>query len=266
MNWFKRLLLKNAIIREFLYWKHAARIRRQQEAIVLGNVGKLNEKVRHEWIVAKLQALPSGLRLLDAGAGEQKFKPYCHHLHYVSQDFCQYDGVGDGKGLQTGSWNYKGIDIISDITNIPEPDASFDAILCTEVLEHVPHPILALQELARLLKPMGHLIITAPFCSMTHFAPYHFCTGFNKYFYQHHLELLGLQIQEMMANGNFFEYIAQELRRLPLLTQQYGQQVPDEEEALVIRSLLKLLEKYSEKIPESSDLLCFGYHIYAIKK
>jgi len=64
------------------------------------------------------------------------------------------------------------VDVISDITSIPLPDASFDACLCTEVLEHLPHPIEALRELARLLRPGGRLILTAPFCSLTHFSPH----------------------------------------------------------------------------------------------
>ena len=64
-----------------------------------------------------------------------------------------------------GSWDQTGLDIVGDITSIPEPDASFDAILCVEVLEHVPDPLAALRELGRLLKPNGQLILTAPFCS-----------------------------------------------------------------------------------------------------
>jgi ubiquinone/menaquinone biosynthesis C-methylase UbiE len=265
MNWLKQLLLKNAAVKEFLYRKHAAYIRRQQEAIILGDIGTRNEMPRHEWTIAKLQALPSGLRLLDAGAGERRFQSYCSHLNYVSQDFAQYDGKGNSKGLQTGSWNQQGLDIVSDITTIPEPDASFDAILCTEVLEHVPDPVAALRELARLLKPNGYLIVTAPFCSLTHFAPYHFCTGFSKYFYQHHLQVLGFHIEEIVPNGNFFEYVAQELRRVPLVAKDENLQPPNEEHELALKSVLQLLEGYSEKSSASAELLCYGYHVLAIK-
>src|SRR5205085_1455925 len=137
-------------------------------------IGTHNESNRVAWIERTLQRIPSGARILDAGAGEQPFKHACAHLRYVAQDFAQYDGRGDGAGLQTGSWDQSALDIVSDIAAIPEPNGSFDAIMCTEVFEHIPHPAGALAEFARLLKPEGFLLLTAPFCSMTHFAPYHF--------------------------------------------------------------------------------------------
>ena len=107
--------------------------------------------------------MPVGSRILDAGAGELQYKPFCAHLDYVSQDFAQYDGQGNSVGLQTGTWDQTQLDIVSDITAIPEPDGSFDAIMCVEVLEHVPAPVDALNEFGRLLRLDGILIVTAPF-------------------------------------------------------------------------------------------------------
>lgn len=60
-------------------------------------VGTLNEKTRDDWVVKKIEDLPSGLKILDAGAGEMRYKRYCGHLHYVSHDFCQYNAEDNGK-------------------------------------------------------------------------------------------------------------------------------------------------------------------------
>lgn len=227
-------------------------------------VGTYNQSKRVAWLEQTLKKIPAGSRILDAGAGEQAFKKFCTHLNYVSQDFAQYDGQGDGKGLQTGSWNQSQLDIVSDITAIPEPDMSFDAIMCIEVFEHLPNPLLALHEFSRLLKPGGHLILTAPFCSITHFAPYHFYTGFNRYFYETHLPDYGFQIVELQANGNFFEYLAQEIRRIPSVAKKYTHSNLSLE-SLVFALVLLILEKLSLKDKGSSELLCFGYHVVAVK-
>ena len=152
---------------------------------------------------------------------EQKFKNFCTHLKYVSQDFSKYNGKGDGKGLQTKDWDDNNLDIISDIINIPEPDESFNAIMCVEVFEHLPKPILAVKEFSRLIKDGGYLIITAPFCSLTHYSPYHFYTGYNRYFYETHLQKHNFEILEIESNGNYFEYIAQELIKIPSVSKKY---------------------------------------------
>ena len=52
--------------------------------------------------------------------------------------------------------------ITDDITNSNQQENSFDIILCTEVIEHIPNSQLALNELARLLKPQGRLILSTP--------------------------------------------------------------------------------------------------------
>jgi Methylase involved in ubiquinone/menaquinone biosynthesis len=52
--------------------------------------------------------------------------------------------------LQTGPWDNSKLDIVSDILSIPLPDHSVDAIMCTEVLEHIPDPLGAIKEFSRL--------------------------------------------------------------------------------------------------------------------
>ncbi|MEJ7587416.1 MAG: methyltransferase domain-containing protein [Ferruginibacter sp.] len=225
--------------------------------------GTQNEASRLTWLESTLKKIPAGNRILDAGAGELAQKKYCAHLNYVSQDFGQYDGSGDNTGLQTAKWNNTLLDIVSDITEIPEPDKSFDAIMCIEVFEHIPDPISAIKEFSRLLKPGGQVVITAPFCSFTHFAPYHFYTGFNRYFYEKHLTDNGFEIIEITPNGNFFEYVSQELMRIPYCAEKYAGSSISAVNKLAIMKTVLMLNKLSKKDKGSSEFSNFGLHVLA---
>lgn len=232
----------------------------------MNTVGTLNEKVRITWIAKTLKKIPKGSKILDAGAGEQQFKKFCSHLKYIAQDFAKYDGKGDRKGLQTKTWDSSSLDIVSDISSIPVPDRSFDAVLCTEVFEHIPEPLLALKEFSRILKRGGHLVLTAPFCSLTHFSPYHFYSGFNRYFYKTHLQKMGFKVIDIKANGNYFEYLAQEIRRIPQVKAMYSvSSKPIIFETIANKISLFFLDKWSKRDKGSNELLCFGYHVFARK-
>lgn len=176
-----------------------------------------SDTLRELWVSNKLKKLKRGTKILDAGAGESYYSKYCKHLHYVSQDFAKYDGKGDAKGIQTGKRNSSKLHIVSDITDIPVESASFDAVLCVEVLEHIPRPLDALKELSRVLKKDGVLILTAPTYSHTHYSPYYFYSGFATNFYRENLPLYGFKIEEIFIYGNYFDSIALELARLPLV-------------------------------------------------
>ncbi|NTS42212.1 class I SAM-dependent methyltransferase [Flavisolibacter sp. BT320] len=228
-------------------------------------VGTTNEVTRIKWIENTLKKIPEGLTILDAGAGESPFKKNCSHLKYIAQDFGQYEGTGN-IGLQTGTWDNSKLDIVSDITSIPLPDQSLDAIMCTEVLEHVPDPVAAVEEFNRLLKPGGYLLLTSPFASLTHFAPYHFASGLSRFFYEHHLKRLHFSILELELNGNYFEYLAQENRRLKQVADKYtGKKITLLEKAIIHLNLF-VLQRLSKKDKGSSELLCYGIHVFARKE
>lgn len=255
-----------SFIASFLALPHAERTKILSADPERYVVGTKNAATRDAWVAEALAALPAGARLLDAGAGECQYKKHCGHLKYVAQDIAVYDGKGD-TGLQTGSWDFSKIDIVCDILDIPEPDASFDAVLCTEVLEHLPDPVRALDEMARLLKPGGMFIITAPFWSLTHFAPYHYATGFNRYFYELHLGRLGFDIVDMIPNGNFFECVGQELRRVVDMAQRFaGGEKPTPLELYAMQIVLAMVERMSARDTGSPEMLHFDNQVRAVKR
>ena len=227
-------------------------------------VGTTNESTRVKWIEETLNKIPAGLTILDAGAGECQFKKFCSHLKYIAQDFGQYSGTGE-IGLQTGNWNNSNLDIVSDITAIPLPDHAVDAIMCTEVLEHIPDPLAVIKEFSRLVKPGGYLLITAPFASLTHFAPYHFASGLSRFFYEKHLPENGFEISELQLNGNFFEFVAQENRRIKTVAEKYTGKRLNIFQKIIIHLNLLTLQNLSKKDSGSSELLCYGIHILAKK-
>jgi ubiquinone/menaquinone biosynthesis C-methylase UbiE len=53
--------------------------------------------------------------------------------------------------------------VVTSITGMPFDAASFDCVLCSEVLEHVPDDDKAVVELRRVLKPGGVLVVTVPY-------------------------------------------------------------------------------------------------------
>ena len=50
----------------------------------------------------------------------------------------------------------------ADINCLPFETESFDCVICSEVLEHIPEHETALKELVRVLKPKGNLVVSVP--------------------------------------------------------------------------------------------------------
>lgn len=230
-------------------------------------VGTKNLNEREAWLEKTLNTIPKSHRILDAGAGELQYKRFCSHLDYVSQDFGGYDGQGNQQGLQMESWDNSLLDIVSDIAEIPEKPKSFNAIMCIEVFEHIPHPTEAIQEFSRLMKKGGKLIITTPVSSLTHFAPFYFYNGYSRYYFEKVLPEHGFIIKEITYNGNFFEYVAQELRRLESVSEKYSERhTPFTSEEQIARDiLLSKLQRLTDTDTGSSEILSLGIMVVAEK-
>ncbi|HVB59175.1 MAG TPA: class I SAM-dependent methyltransferase [Candidatus Acidoferrales bacterium] len=83
--------------------------------------------------------------------------------------------------------------IIADLTAIPREDNRYDTIVCNAVLEHVQFPNEVMQELRRVLKPDGTLLLCVPFMQ-----PYHPRPDYRRYSREGMLELARLHQFEVV--------------------------------------------------------------------
>jgi len=100
-------------------------------------------------------------KVLDVGCGNSPFRPF------LNPATTHYQGI-DVKEAE--SFGYQNPDTVYfDGKTIPFSDASFDALLCTEVLEHVADPRETIQEMHRVLKPGAYGYITIPWSARFHY-------------------------------------------------------------------------------------------------
>lgn len=105
--------------------------------------------------------LSNGSKVLDASAGA---RPYAFLFQHQQYESCDVPG-----GFYRCSHDFE-----CYLDNIPRPDHFYDAIVLTQVLEHVPNPELVLWELGRITKQGGKLLISVPLNGPLHGEPWHF--------------------------------------------------------------------------------------------
>ena len=108
--------------------------------------------------------LPANSSILDAGAGESVYKKLFSHCNCKAIDLA----VGESR------WNYANLDYVGSLHEMPIGDEVFDAVLCTQVLEHLEWPRESVKEMHRVLKPGGKLYMTVPMAQNEHQVPYDF--------------------------------------------------------------------------------------------
>lgn len=220
-----------------------------------------NQFVRDEFVCNELRLIKKGALILDAGCGSQRYKSKCKHLNYKSQDFAEYS-EDSKKAIDTSykhikPYSYgKKIDFLGNVWNIRVKDRSFDAILCTEVLEHIPYPIDAIKEFSRIIKKNGTLILTAPSNSLRHMDPYFFYTGFTDRFYEKILTENNFSIKKIEPVGDYYSWLSVEVARTAISNSFF---------AKVILFPTFIYYALKRKTPISINSLCMGYHIVAIK-
>jgi SAM-dependent methyltransferase len=148
--------------------------------------------------------IPSDSRVLDAGAGRRPYAHYHTSHHYISTDY------GGERTVNKTDRH----DFFSDITSIPLQSKVFDAIICYQVLEHVPEPEQVLRELYRTLRPGGWLFLTVPQGWGLHHEPYHYF-NFTRYGLLWLFDRVGFTDVRIEERGGIFWLLAQRLKMLP---------------------------------------------------
>lgn len=118
----------------------------------------------HKRLVEFIQIHASGI-VLDVGCAdrwlEQNLGPDCR---YIALDY-----------PETGRYMYKARpDIFGDASQLPISDASVDVVTMLDVVEHLFCPQEAFEEVARVLKPGGVVLVSIPFLYPIHDAPHDF--------------------------------------------------------------------------------------------
>jgi SAM-dependent methyltransferase len=103
--------------------------------------------------------------LLDYGCGS---KPYAEYFTRASS-YLGCDIATSGHNHATSQ-----VDVFFDGKHLPFDDARFDGVVAFEVFEHVFNLPVMLQEVRRVLKPGGQLLLTIPFAYEEHEVPYDF--------------------------------------------------------------------------------------------
>lgn len=100
--------------------------------------------------------------------------------------------------------------MVADGQDLPMPDATYDTALSIQVLEHVFEPIKMLEELYRVVRPGGVVIVMVPQTANVHLAPHHY-QNFTRYWLEAAADRLGAEVLEQHVLGGAWSSLASRL-------------------------------------------------------
>lgn len=110
------------------------------------------------WLTEQAAASAPALRVLDVGCG---VKPYYPVFAGVASEYVGVDVVENPAA-----------DLIGPVEALPVGDATFDLVLCTQVLEHCDDPAQAVRELRRVTRPGGRVLASTHGVQVYHPSPH----------------------------------------------------------------------------------------------
>jgi SAM-dependent methyltransferase len=158
------------------------------------------------FVARAADALPAGAVVLDAGAGTAPYRNLFAHVEYRTSDWAG--------SLHAAALN---VDIVAPLEALPVDAETFDAVICTQVLEHVRDPLAALSEVHRVLRIHGSIWLTVPLVWELHEEPYDFYR-YTAYGVRSLLERAGFGRIEVEPYGGMFSVVGQLLRNFGSIT------------------------------------------------
>lgn len=146
--------------------------------------------------------LPPGAEVLDVGAGDAPYRELFAAHRYRTSDWAGTTHAPEG-----------GVDIVAPAHDLPLEPGSLDAVVCTQVLEHVAEPGAALAEFRRVLRPDGWLFLTTPFVWYLHELPHDYYR-YTPYGLRHLLEGAGFDDIDIAPMNDSPSTVAELLRHL----------------------------------------------------
>jgi SAM-dependent methyltransferase len=204
-----------------------------------------------QFVLEAAAAVEPGRLVLDVGAGDAPYRELFSHAVYTTVDWehSQHEGALES-------------DIVASAEALPIEDESCDAVLLTQVLEHVSDPLRVLGETRRVLRPGGRLYLTAPLVWELHEQPhdyYRYTADGLRYL----AESAGFERVRVRGRNDCFTTLAQLLRNVGHIMGRRPDGL-DERREEVARNLSEFAEQIAQLAPlDASGILPLGYSLDA---